>query len=563
MSPGNTEVEIQRVPKLLFFISTCLQVHCLLAPNHWEPAREELSGGPTLEKVTSSVFGNTFSSVKIEMALLKCIHDVYKVRQGSWSVDVKTETTEIFVDGLNSDIDAIRDGDQLDRDSHCEEDKNSKDGEKRGRGKPKRNYSEEAETPVRRGRGRPKKIKSVDDISLGEATDGSNGVEEKGFSTYEGELDEDFHVSSYDDSDSDYEVNGGGGGKRKKRGISPTWAESIVCADCGETVVKGRGKNGGKSFLSHQMRHKVEQFFCECPGQSQLLPETERSSREFVLKERHMKVEHMGWAGCSRCDKSFETDDKLEGHTRQKHAEIKSEEESSGKQKRKRRPNVSVKWPKDLLCPDCGENIGKGRAKDGGKYILRHQLKHQVENFVCECPDVPKLIVRPDQERVGKDFILKERHMKTVHLGWFGCTQCIQSFETEESLVDHREKHNLTFICDLCGFTAETKSSLKQHTVTKHVSNPVPCPDCGKHFANESLVKAHKKKVHTASPCPVCGVVIKNIRVHMEEMHIANSDKRFHCEDCGKGFMTKQRFESHRMNNHIKSQPHRCRYCKK
>ena len=75
---------------------------------------------------------------------------------------------------------------------------------------------------------------------------------------------------------------------------------------------------------------------------------------------------------------------------------------------------MNVKWPKDLLCPDCGENIGKGRSKDGGKYILRHQLKHQVENFVCECPDVPKLIVRPDQERVGKDFILKERHMKTV-----------------------------------------------------------------------------------------------------------------------------------------------------
>jgi len=104
-----------------------------------------------------------------------------------------------------------------------------------------------------------------------------------------------------------------------------------------------------------------------------------------------------------------------------------SEGQNSLKQKKNRKPNVNVKWPKDLLCPDCGENIGKGRSKDGGKYILRHQLKHQVENFVCECPDVPKLIVRPDQERVGKDFILKERHMKTVHMGWFGCTQFIQS----------------------------------------------------------------------------------------------------------------------------------------
>ena len=488
------------------------------------------------------------------LCLRNCIF-LFKVRHGSCNLEVKTESAEVLLElKLNSEIGAHPGEERLGRDFDFNASENRRDKQKGSRGRPRKNYSEEAETNKKRKRGRPKK--SLDNISLGEAT--ANDL------NADGELDEDyFHPPSDSDSDSDFEENGekAGGEKRKKCGL--VWSESIICSDCGETVkVKGRSKDGGKIFSRHRMKHRVEQFICECPGQSQLLPETEVLSREFVLKERHMKVEHMGWIGCDKCDKSFETGDKLEGHTRQKHAEIKSEG-SVGEQKRKRRPNNSVRWPKDLLCPDCGENIGKGRSKDGGKYILRHQLKHQVENFVCECPDVPKLIIRPDQERVGKDFILKERHMKTVHLGWFGCTQCIQSFETEASLVEHREKHNLTFICDLCGFTAETKSSLKQHTVTKHVSNPVPCPDCGKHFANESLVKAHKKKVHTASPCPVCGVVIKNIRVHMEEMHIANSDKRFHCEDCGKGFMTKQRFESHRMNNHIKSQPHRCRYCEK
>ena len=110
-----------------------------------------------------------------------------------------------------------------------------------------------------------------------------------------------------------------------------------------------------------------------------------------------------------------DSDFELSGDQRKKRSKqdrLNSEEQNSLKQKKKRKPNMNVKWPKDLLCPDCGENIGMGRSKDGGKYILRHQ--HQVENFVCECPDVPKLIVRPDQERVGKDFILKERHMKTV-----------------------------------------------------------------------------------------------------------------------------------------------------
>ena len=96
-------------------------------------------------------------------------------------MDVKTETTEILVEGLNSDMDAVHSGDKLDGDSDCEEDENSKDKQKKGRGRPRRNYSEEAEEPVKRGRGRPRKIKHVDDISLGEAaTDGSNGIEEKG-----------------------------------------------------------------------------------------------------------------------------------------------------------------------------------------------------------------------------------------------------------------------------------------------------------------------------------------------------------------------------------------------
>ena len=82
----------------------------------------------------------------------------------------------------------------------------------------------------------------------------------------------------------------------------------------------------------------------------------------------------------------------------------------------------------------------------------------------------------------------------------------------------------------------------------------VPCPDCGKMFKDRYL-KLHQRKVHSAAACEICGVVVKNVKHHMQGVHMADSDKRFHCKDCGKGFMCRVTTDNHRMNMHIKAQP--------
>ena len=242
----------------------------------------------------------------------------------------------------------------------------------------------------------------------------------------------------------------------------------------------------------------------------------------------------------------------------------KIETDDQEKVKKKRGRPKGKKGPynvnQDLLCTYCGQEFIKGSRRDIQKVYQRHILKHQVETFVCDCEGVPRIIPRPGQERVGNDFKLKERHMKVEHLGWQGCHQCIQCFESEEQLTEHVEKHSLTFICDLCGFVASNPQSLKDHTKKKHESTPLPCPDCGKIMGSKIALDSHKRKVHSASACVICGVVVKNIKVHMQEMHMDDSEKRYHCEDCGKGFMDKQRLTDHRINMHIKSQPHKCRY---
>ena len=70
----------------------------------------------------------------------------------------------------------------------------------------------------------------------------------------------------------------------------------------------------------------------------------------------------------------------------------------------------------------------------------------------------------------------------------------------------------------------------------------------------------HKRKVHMARQCPICGEIFKTLRVHLNTVHKTDSEKKYQCQDCGKGFYDRSKLESHRMSIHIKSRPHRCRY---
>ena len=46
----------------------------------------------------------------------------------------------------------------------------------------------------------------------------------------------------------------------------------------------------------------------------------------------------------------------------------------------------------------------------------------------------------------------------------------------------------------------------------------------------------------------------------MRTAHLPDSEKKFQCKDCEKGFSSKSALRDHAMNMHIKSQPYQCRY---
>ena len=277
--------------------------------------------------------------------------------------------------------------------------------------------------------------------------------------------------------------------------------------------------------------------------------------KENLLRMHTYRVHSLETIECEICSKKFKLKQALKQHMKTHTAKVASENGVTEK-KKMGRPITA----QDRLCVECGKEFPRGSGKNISQVYKRHLLKHQVEDFSCECPDVPKLIVRPGQERVGMDFRQKERHMKVEHLGWLGCQECMESLETQEELEKHVEKHKQSFFCDLCGFVAKNLDTLKHHTKTKHDTGDYPCPECGKVLDSLFALNKHITRVHRASACPICGAVLKNMKLHMQEAHMDDADKKYHCEDCGKGFMDKQRMEGHRMNVHIKSQPHKCRY---
>jgi hypothetical protein len=73
--------------------------------------------------------------------------------------------------------------------------------------------------------------------------------------------------------------------------------ETSVCRQCGFST------QDSLEFLEHLRRHQVEGFQCECPGVPLAGVEGEPITREFMVKERHIRVHHLGWIGCTDTNK--------------------------------------------------------------------------------------------------------------------------------------------------------------------------------------------------------------------------------------------------------------------
>jgi hypothetical protein len=98
------------------------------------------------------------------------------------------------------------------------------------------------------------------------------------------------------------------------------------------------------------------------------------------------------------------------------------------------------------------------------------------------------------------------------------------------------------------------------HVKAQHIKEMVECPVCLKTLPKLNLA-SHQIAVHTPkTPCNICGKLVSKIKVHMDTMHVDDSDMKTRCAACGKGFSSDQKLRGHNMSVHLKLRPYKCRY---
>lgn len=316
---------------------------------------------------------------------------------------------------------------------------------------------------------------------------------------------------------------------------------------------------GYVSWRLHERKHAVEKFECKCDD----------TFTNWNEKENHIRLIHEGWEFCDICNAAVSH---LEKHmVKHKAKKVKVQKQTGRKQKVQKhissinenvkrspkRPGPKRKiFPEVLECPSCGKKYS-GKERRGRIRYKIHMKNHETEQFNCGCA------------LQFSSFNERTRHLNIVHKGYFGCSQCNSSFKDMESLTTHEAYHQQNFVCDQCGFSTTKRFRLKKHnarmhTIVKEKSGPseddLTCKECRRKCLDKGTLNQHMKRVHNPSPCPECGKIVKNIRVHINNTHMDDSEKKFRCEFCEKGFTSNMNLQSHMMNVHIKSRPHRCRY---
>ena len=164
----------------------------------------------------------------------------------------------------------------------------------------------------------------------------------------------------------------------------------------------------------------------------------------------------------------------------------------------------------------------------------------------------------------GQPQFVKINHYKLVHLGYEQCKECNKLVSERKHLCGKRKRHEkkkYVYICEECELTFKNKLTLDNHMVEIHKSeDKIKCTLCPKYFS-KAYIKAHMTKgAHKLrQSCSICGKSVAQMTIHMETIHKENSEKRFICDQCSKGFWSIGQLSNHKMNVHLKLKPYTCR----
>ena len=140
-----------------------------------------------------------------------------------------------------------------------------------------------------------------------------------------------------------------------------------------------------------------------------------------------------------------------------------------------------------------------------------------------------------------------------------GCKHCTYFSDTLKDMTSHELKHQKSR-CNMCNKYIEI-NVFKSHMRNYHKSDPCKCPTCKTYFQNTYLLMNHKKANHPKDTiCPHCGGNFSKLKEHIANKHTLDHEKKFSCNQCGKGLTSKSTLNTHMMSVHLKLQPYQCRH---
>ena len=327
------------------------------------------------------------------------------------------------------------------------------------------------------------------------------------------------------------------------------------------------------------------------PAQTKnVLIKFKKTTKKYIYPKKNSKEYK-----CDYCEKAFWHFEQAETHMERKHPDLKDE------------------FDKKYLVYKC--EWGCSEAFNTSKRLIKHyKLIHKI--IKCDyCPEESATLfsalnhineVHPEMktefdvkfrvhkcniEGCDKNFFTEKglsKHRVKVHRirrskkiqdsedsSSTLCSDCGASFQTFKELKKHRSTHNkreyskthrLTpKACRLCGETFIGNYRLTIHMFKVHDVGALVCDDCGEKFQREREFKSHKEKKHLKIKfeCKFCEKsfnVERYLDRHMKRVHTSNEERKYKCDQCGKGFNCKETFVGH-MNMHLGLKPFKCEYC--
>jgi len=196
----------------------------------------------------------------------------------------------------------------------------------------------------------------------------------------------------------------------------------------------------------------------------------------------------------------------------------------------------------------------------------------------------------------------------------FTCEICLKGFSHKQTMNKHKKVHQKEVIanynCDIdgCSYISERKDAIRSHVKRVHhkiknSESKTTCPKCGKEMNKKFFLNYHSKTCsgNIVFQCDICGksgfvnkttlknhvnsihIQLKlfdcehclskfstamNLSTHRKRMHGVDkkgkiSNRKFHCDQCGKIVTSNQKLRKHIMVVHEKKRNFACAYCNK